>query len=287
MPINLHFFRNSDLEKIDFTKVFEFFDSYPNFKIFYTEEDVQIVYRDDDFKFSYRYLITKKSRVKEIYKLNPMYLNVNFLLELPVMIPTFLAKEILAITLKICKLFDLEIYHDTFEDVQQFNSVDVLILFEKMREQYIEEYGLNDKIMYPHEKLNEICKFQRSVESLRDYYQHEVEVNLCQPIIEANTNEFGISSVWNVGKPTVFPPHIDYYYIHDEQNIIFLVNRKDFYSLMNKYLVEVETILPDMFILKQKQAKASKKIVNKLKKCAIVDKNFKNVRLCDMIDEKI
>ena len=82
MAINIHFFRDSSLDKLDFAKVLEFFDEYPNFKVYYTEDEVQIDYRDDDFKFSYRYLITKKSRVNQIYKLNPKYLNVNFYLEL-------------------------------------------------------------------------------------------------------------------------------------------------------------------------------------------------------------
>lgn len=284
MPTNIHFFRNSELDKIDFTKVFEFFDNYPNFTIYYTEDDVQIVYRDDDFKFSYRYLITKKSRVKDIYKLNPMFSNVNFLLELPLMIPSFLAKEILAITLKICKLFDLEIYHDNFSDVKAFNSVDVLLLFEKMRAEYIEEHGLEGKLKYPSEKLNEICKYQRSVDSLKSSYQNTVEANLIQPILDNLTNDFGISYKWEVGKSTIFPPNVDYFYIQEEENIIFLVKREEFYQLIGKYLIEVETIFPEMYILKEKQAKAARKILNKLRKFAIVDVNFKNIRLCDLID---
>jgi len=154
MAINIHFFRDSSLEKLDFSKILEFFDTYPNFKIFYTEDEVQLDYRDDDFKFSYRYLITKKSRVNQIYKLNPMYLNVNFLLELPVLIPSFLVKEILTITQKVCKLFDLEIYNDAFKDVQPFNLADVVVLFEDTRHQTIEEYGMQDKLSFEKEKIS-------------------------------------------------------------------------------------------------------------------------------------
>ena len=80
MAINLHFFRSNDLEKIDFLKVFDFFEEYPNFKIYYGPETVEIAYTDEDFKFYYRYLVTKKSRVNMIYKLNPAYTNCNFLL---------------------------------------------------------------------------------------------------------------------------------------------------------------------------------------------------------------
>ena len=284
MAIYIHFFRDSNLEKLDFGKVLEFFDAYPNFKIYYTDDEVQIDCRDDDFKFSYRYLITKKSRVNQIYKLNPQYLNVNFLLELPVLVPSFLVKEILTLTQKICKLFDLEIYNDAFKDVQPFNLADVVVLFEETRRETVAEYGIQDKLTFEKDKLDEICRYQRSVASLREYYHNEVDVNLVEPIIDKITNEYGISVVWNLGQPTVFPPHLTYIYVKEEQNIPFLVRRKDFMSIMNKYLIEIVNFLPDMYILKPKQAKASRKAVNKLRKVAIIDQNFKSVRLANLLD---
>ncbi|HHX79180.1 MAG TPA: hypothetical protein GX695_05465 [Acholeplasmataceae bacterium] len=285
MPINLHFFRNNELEKLDYSKVFEFFDNYPAFTIFYGEDDVQIICSDDDFKFTYRYLVTKKSRVKDIYKLDPTYSNVNFMLELPVMIPNFLAKEILNITLKICKTFNLAIYHDSFKDVKDFNSVDVLMLFEKMRNQYINEFGLTGKIKYPTQKLSEICKYQRSIDSLKEMYHNQIDVLPITPIQDKKTNEFGISVIFHIGHPTIFPPNLDFVYIHDELNNIFLVKRVDFYSIIGKYLIEIDSVLPDMYILKKKQAKSSRKIINKLRKEAIEDNNFTNIRICDLIDD--
>lgn len=284
MAINIHFFRDSSLEKLDFAKVLEFFDSYPNFKTFYTEDEVQVDYRDDDFKFSYRYLITKKSRVNHIYKLNPMFLNVNFYLELPVLIPSFLVKEILTITQKICKLFDLEIYNDSFKDVQPFNLADVVVLFEESRKQTIEDYGMQDKLPFPKDKLDEVCRYQRSVESLREYYHNEVEVNVVEPIFDKITNEYGISITWAVGDAMVFPPHLSYIYIKDEQNLPFLVRSADFMSIIGKYLIEIVNFLPDMYILKAKQAKSARKTLNKLRKVAIIDQNFKSIRLSNLID---
>ena len=83
VTMNIHFFRNSTLEKIDYAKVLDFFDNQPKFESFYTDDFVEIVYKDPEFNYSYRYLITKKSKVSKIYKLNPMFSNVNFLLEMP------------------------------------------------------------------------------------------------------------------------------------------------------------------------------------------------------------
>ena len=284
MAIYIHFFRKSNLEKLDFAKVLEFFENLPNFKIYYTDDEVQIDYRDDDFKFSYRYLITKKSRVSQIYKLSPQFLNINFLLELPVLIPSFLVKEILTITQKVCKLFDLHIYNSAFEDVQPFNLADVVVLFEESRRQMIEEYGMQDKLPYEKEKLDVICRYQRSIESLRDFYHNEFEVNLVELLVNSDAQEYGVSFTWNAGKPTVFPPHLDYVYIKEEQNLPFLIRRNDFYGIMNKYLIEIVNFLPDMYILKAKQAKSSRKALGRLRRVAIADDNFKSVRLANLID---
>ena len=38
----------------------------------------------------------------------------------------------------------------------------------------------------------------------KEYYHNEVEVNPVEPIIDKITNEYGISTTWTVGQPTVF-----------------------------------------------------------------------------------
>ena len=285
MYINIHFFRKSNLEKLDYSKVLDYFDTLPNFKTYVSEEFVEIVYSDVEFNFVYRYLITKQSRVTRIYELNPMYSNVNILLELPIMIPSFLAKEILAITQKLCKIFDLEIYQDSFNDVQPFNLVDVLVLFEKTRANYIEEHGLKGKVLFDNEKLNIICKYQRSVDNLREYYHNEVEVNYVVPILDETSGVSGISYTWKLGTPSVFPPYIEYIYVVDETQEKLLVTRESFYRILNKYFIEIKTFLPDLYVIKQKQAKTTKKELKKLRKFAVASHNFKKIRLCDVIEK--
>ncbi len=284
MAINIHFFRENSLGRLDYAKLLEYFDNYPNFKTYYSEDEVEIRYVDKEFKSSYRYLVTKRCRVNQIYKLDPAYTNVNFLLELPILIPTFIAKEILGFAQKLCKEFELVVYSDTFEDVRQFNLVELYSLFDKTRNAYIDEFGLQNKIPIDTEKLSEICKYQRTVDSLREYYHNEVDVNYCEPMIDKTTNEHGISCTWNFGIPTVFPPHLDYICINDEENVKFMVRRADFYAIVGKYLEEIVGFLPDMYILKAKKARAARKTINKLRKFAIVDQNFKEIRISDFID---
>ena len=111
---------------------------------------------------------------------------------MPIIIPSFIAKEILSTIQKLCRQFDLGIYHDSFQNVKPFNVVEFLDFFEKQRGFYIQDNGLNGKITFDADKLNIICKFQRSVDSLVDYYHNEVTVNLCYPIVDKNTGESGI-----------------------------------------------------------------------------------------------
>ncbi len=285
MHINIHFFRKSNLEKLDYSKVLDYFETLPNFKTFVAEDYVEVLYSDNEFDFKYRYLITKQSRVNKIYDLDPMFSNVNILLEMPILIPSFLAKEILAITQKFCKIFDLDIYQDSYADVQAFNLVDVLVLFEKTRTNYIEEHGLKGKIVFDNEKLNIICKYQRSVDNLKDYYHNEVAVNFVEPIIDEINGISGISYTWNLGTASVFPPYIEYIYIVEESGEKFLVGRESFFKVLNKYFTEIKTFLPDLYVIKPKQARNTKKEVKKLKKSMIVNNNLKKIRLCDVLEK--
>ena len=282
--MNIHFFRNSTLEKIDFNKVLEFFDTIPNFTTYYTDDEVEIEYKDKEFDFEYRYLITKKSRVSKIYKLDPMYSNINFLLEMPLVIPTFLAKEVFTITQKLCKVFELGYYHDSFDDVQAFNIVDLLVFFDKLRSAYIDEVGLGDKIYYDSEKLNVICKFQRSVDSLIEYYHNDVTVNLCYPVIDKNSNESGICYDWRMGTPIIFAPYVDYINIQDVEEGNILIKKDVLFSIIVKHLVEIKNFLPDMYIVKPKAAKACTKELRKIKKAMLLDKEFKVLHMCDVIE---
>lgn len=282
--INIHFFRNSTLDKIDFNKVLEFFDSQPNFRSYEAADFLEIVHTDTEFNFSYRFLITKKSYVNKIYKLNPMFSNINFLLEMPIMIPSFLAKEILAVVQKLCKMFELGIYHDSFSDVKPFNVVEFFDFFEKQRSMYIQNYGLNGKIRFDNEKLNVICKFQRKVANLVDYYHNEVVVNLCYPIVDKNSNESGICYDWRFGTPIIFAPYVTYINITDDENQKMLVRRDELIQILNKYLDEITNFLPDMYILKSKKARNCRKELKKIKKI-VMEKDYEVLKMCDVIEE--
>lgn len=287
MAINIHFFRNYLLERLDYNKLLEFFDELPNFEVFYTANYVEIVYYDADFQFNYRYLITKVSQVNQIYKLDPNFVNINFMLEIPILVPEFVVKEILTLAQRICKLFNLAIYHDSFENIKkEFNLVDWILLFKNERRKEVELNGLGEKLLFENEKLNAICKYERQIDNVKEAYNGNFEVEDCEPVLDRKTGEYGICCVWKAGVATIFPPFFDYIKIVTEEEDDFMIRRKDFFEICEKkYLTEITNFLPDMWCLKKKAAHKCKALVSKMKKFTIVDQTFVPVRLCDLIDD--
>lgn len=285
MPINIHFFRSGSKGRINYQEVLDYFQELPNFEIYYDKDEVDIIYTDDEFGFQYEFKITKVSQVKAIYKLNPAYLNINFMLCLPLLIPSYAVKEILNFTQKLCKYFELSMYHESFDDVKTFSIADLYSLFASSQAAYLEENGVGEKVFYDTEKLCVICKYQRMMENLYESFHHESQVNPCTPIIDRTNQEFGICGQWNIGVSTIFPPYFDFVTVSDEDGESFKIRRGDFMKFMDKYLVKVDSVLPDLYVLKQKQAKSSKSVVSKLRKYAIVDQVFETLRISDLLDK--
>ena len=200
MAIYIHFFRESSLEKLDFAKVLDFFENLPNFKIYYTDDEVQIDYRDDDFKFSYRYLITKKSRVSQIYKLNRnSSTSISFWCGADSVVFGQRSDDP-----RRCANLRPRYLQQRFEDVSRSISL-TSSLFEESRRRMI-EYGMQEKLPT---KVGRHLSLPALNRSLREYH-NDVDVNPVERSL-IQTKDYGISYTWS-RQPAVFP-YLDFVYI--------------------------------------------------------------------------
>jgi len=285
--MTIHFFRNNMNPELDYQKLVDYFDDKDHFTTYYSDDCVEFEYKDDEFDLNYCYMITKKSHITQMYRLNPNFISAKLMLQFPLIIPSFLAREILTFTQKLCKTFELGCYTDRFEDVQNCNIVELMDVYEKEKAEYLEQNGLGDKIYYNNDKMGVICKFQRSIKELEEYYHNEVIVNKCYAIVQKDeTPEDTISGIcydWKLGTPIIFPPYVDFInVITDDEN--YLVLKKDLIELINKKLLEIKNFLPDTYIVKAKQAKGCKKYLKKIMK---IDQNinYRKINLIDCIED--
>lgn len=284
MPMNIHFFSNTQTGRINYQELLDFFQEQPGFEIFYDNEQVDIICSDDEFGFQYQYKITKVSQVVGIYKLNAAYLNINFMLCLPILIPAYAVKEILGSAQKLVKQFDLAVYVDTYDDVKPFNVHDLFSEFVATQKKYLEENKPEGKHFVDGDKLTAICKYERTIDNLKECFHGEIEVNHCKALYNKENDEFGICTYWYLGKPTAFVPYFNYVSINDEDGE-FKVRRNDFFKFMERYIQKIDSYLPDLYILKKKPEKASHSVIGKLKKLAITDATFEEVKIADLIDK--
>ena len=288
MFLNLHFFRKHSSGKLDYEKLINYFEEQENFKVFQTSEYVEIKYYDPEFNFSYRYLITRQCRVQRLYDLDPMYGNQNFMMELPLLIPSFLAKEALGGCANLCKVFDFAVYSDTFPNVQPFLLVDMLVHFEKEKKRCVSEQGMQGRMPFNADKLNVVCKYQRKRSILEELYEG-IPTGKIVPAHDEQYGFSGMTTTWILGTPLIFPPYTDYFVITNndlEGQATYVLKRDDFFKVFQKRLVELHSELPDLYMVKGRQAKKTKKEVKKIKKYSMSEIRFKPLRLCDVIEEE-
>ncbi|HBT59481.1 MAG TPA: hypothetical protein DEA45_01500, partial [Acholeplasmataceae bacterium] len=81
----LHFFKEKS-RSFDYERILSFFDEIAESELAPVDEnssEVRILYRHPILKSKADFVITKKSTVTDIYKLDPHYLDVNFRIEIP------------------------------------------------------------------------------------------------------------------------------------------------------------------------------------------------------------
>lgn len=293
MAIAIHFFRDNELPKLDFASFFSFFDAYENFKVFYIENnEMEIEYRDPDFQFSYRYLVTKNNRVANIYRLNPKYTNVNIMLELPLLISSYLAKEILSLAEKICQKFNLVIYTGSFPDVKPFSMADMMVLFTESRAAMIAESGMSGKLYMASAALDAASRYQRLVVKLVSllkarYPEDEIQVPVVTLLADAGSGTYGLATSYELGTSSLIPlePSFAFVRVIDEGSS-YIVSAHDFMATMGRSLVPVENVIPGVYDLHGRNVRLARKLALKLRKHEIIDKAFSELPLSTLIDAK-
>ena len=106
----IYFFKDRSKERVNFGQLIdEYFDKLENTVITSNDDEFIATFNIPHFGCSYRYLITKRSRVSSLYRLNPNYVNTFLLCEFPDDIPQFITRLILKQIDELCKMFEFAI----------------------------------------------------------------------------------------------------------------------------------------------------------------------------------
>ena len=287
MSSTIHFFRNRSLERIDYEKLICYFDELDNCKIYYNDE---MICTDQNFDFPYHFLITKRSRVTSIYTLNPNFYNINLLVEIPILLPEVVSRNILVFVMKLCQMFELEVYYHNgsngVSDIEPFNMANLMTYIAKERNIYLETHPDIDVYYYDRDKLVEICNYQQMIPYLSTKVNADAIANPYIVLLDTETNEVKLSISYRVDTPMFFPPNLDYVHV-EEDDFITIVPANLFMKYNERYMYEPRNFIDKVrvLLLNGRGIRKVKANMRKLRKENVASSRFKEIRIIDLIEK--
>ncbi len=290
MSSTIHFFRNRSLERIDYEKLICYFDELDNCKIYYNDDSVEMICTDQNFDFPYHFLITKRSRVTSIYTLNPNFYNINLLVEIPILLPEVVSRNILVFVMKLCQMFELEVYYHNgsngVSDIEPFNMANLMTYIAKERNIYLETHPDIDVYYYDRDKLVEICNYQQMIPYLSTKVNADAIANPYIVLLDTETNEVKLSISYRVDTPMFFPPNLDYVHV-EEDDFITIVPANLFMKYNERYMYEPRNFIDKVrvLLLNGRGIRKVKANMRKLRKENVASSRFKEIRIIDLIEK--
>ncbi len=288
----IHFFRKRISERLDYAELLdEYFCSVPNCTITSNDDMVDIAILEPSFDFTYHYFITNRTRVINMYRLNPDYVNTNILIDIPAVLPKFLIRRMLQSVDELCKRFDLFIYHDYVKDITDFNMFDLLAVLARE----LHDYVANNQGPYYYmeqEKLMTACSYLHIMKDISEVMTVDAMILPYDVLYDKETKEVVLSITWQVGAPTVFPPVLDYVYVEEEGNLLSVIPAEVFFKYSKKLMHEIAKdksidyeVDMDLFYLNEKNALKAKKQVKKMRKSMLSTGRFTALKIIDVLEK--
>lgn len=284
MSAVINFFRSRHLERIDYVDIIMYFQENPNCKIVTTDEDVQIYYKDVAFNFEIPFYITKRSRVTNISDISAEFVNVRIFVEIPDVIPEQVGRDILTIVGDFCNKFNFVVYYEGAPDAMEFDMMTLLSYLASNRKQVIE----NENAEYytlPSEVITHVCNYQQLISFIKEKVNEDVNVDEYILLAEGGLKDAKLAVEWTAGDAQVFPPHLDYVRIVDIDGT-FYCSAQNFYKVALHQTNELKNYLPDvnLLLLSARGSKKVSKKIKKLRKNAVKNPNFKEIRITNLIE---
>ncbi len=272
MKYELFFFKENT-RKYDVQELVEFLLEDECMSIAEHEDKLSLNYSNNLVKLDYNLHFTKASRVPDIARLNPKYLDLDFYVEFDVLLPMFKVDLIINLVEKICNRFGFSIYHVWFEDVTNFRRNIIQASYDKVRMSYKEQFSHEyQPLNYVHkDKLNGYYKYTLDAKATNEYYNNQYLFLNVYFAKNQNNNQVKLITELNLECSTIIPPYVDIL-------VIDLHGKKEYYDynqvfeLISKFTKEFPGFVGNTKMIEEKNIKKISKILNKMKVSPITDR---------------
>lgn len=282
----LHFFKERN-RFVDHERLFSFLENFQEISIRYTEEEAsefKIEYRHDVLEIKADFILSRKSAVRNIHKINPLYLDVNFRVEIPTLTPAFSASIVLDVVDKLCKEFGFLVYNDLFEDALPFRREVIEKVFQINKQKFKDQfsYKMPDYYYYSPSKLTDCLKYVNEQYELHRFYKEQDIYVPHYYIVKDEEDKVHFTIEWTENTKTIFPPHIDYIYYRQGLETT-LLPYDEVMAKIEKYTTNVPGFIEHTKVVEPKMLKRITKAIKKAKFTAVKGPLFR-IELTQVID---
>lgn len=265
MKYELFFFK-TDNRELDIEDLFEYFEQKDYFKIVIEEDCAYIKYHNPFIQLDYSFIITKVSKVPDIYRLNPKYLDLDFYFSIDAIMPIFKIRLVCNIIEDLCSNFNLFIYNFLFNDVSVFSSNLIVKSYIRNRDIY--------KLKFPVEyscltyvnstKLDGYFRYLLEADEIRAYFNNQYSFLPTNFVKNLISNKTYLVASMDLTKAVIIPPNTDLLYLkYDDCNHVYQF--ADIQNLIDKFLTDLPGFVSGTKVLEAKHLKKVKKIIVKSK----------------------
>ena len=278
-----HFFKEKS-RSIDIDLLIEYFEK-RSFKTHMDERYLKFVFVHPTIGTSYYFMLTPKTTVPDIYRLNPKYLDVNFEFNIPVMVSNFMLDKALKDIESFCKNFNLSIYHPLFEDVLPFQYDTLLEVYKIYKKAYVKQHPeyLQSFVFINKDTLYTMSKYSDDLISLKEYF-HDVQtyVPKYQFILCDQTLHIGFE--WKHDVLTIIPPEANVCY-YDILGQVHMIDLNHVMPRIEKFIAKVPGTIQGTHVIMKKYLKKVQKIMKKQASMSICETPLK-VYLKDLMPKE-
>lgn len=202
----------------DRTELLTFFQANPNISMDKNGDDRDFTYHHPILDFEAHFILSSKSAIPHLERLNPKYFDVNFRVEFDILLPTYSVELILDISEELAKMFKFAIYNESYEDVVSFRKNMLAKTFDIW------------KNAYKNKNEDEIAKYSRiDPTGLLQIYNYILRKPKLEVLLDKNKVQISeyffmrteksrtafVCMSWDGYVPFILPPGIDILYFDD------------------------------------------------------------------------
>ncbi len=222
-------------------------------------------YHNTILDFKADFILSNKSIVYGIERLNPAYIDTCLYVEFDVLSPTYDVELVINICEDICKMFNFYIYSDPFEDVCSFKKNLMIRAFEVV------------KRAYKQKEPKTVAEYHKAEpEVLTLVYDYLLQKNILEDLLEEdkiNVPKIKFYAVEGKRKvytsidvsadvPFVFPTFVDMIHVLTSNGYIF-ISAEEFMQKTKKYFRHIESSTNNLKYVTSKEMKKIAKILTK------------------------